>query len=36
MLIKKLKTQENEGATSNYPEHTDIKVLGTFLKFFWL
>jgi hypothetical protein len=26
MLIKKLKTQENEGATSKYPEHTDIKV----------
>jgi hypothetical protein len=28
MLIKKLKTQENEGATSKYPEHTDIKVFG--------
>jgi hypothetical protein len=26
MLTKKLKTQENEGATSKYPEHTDIKV----------
>jgi hypothetical protein len=28
MLIKKLKTQENEGATSKYPKHTDIKVFG--------
>ncbi len=28
MLIKELKTQENEGATSKYPEHTDIKVFG--------
>jgi hypothetical protein len=28
MLIRKLKTQENEGATSKYPEHTDIKVFG--------
>jgi hypothetical protein len=27
-LIKKLKTQENEGSTSKYPEHTDIKVFG--------
>ncbi len=28
MLINKLKTQENEGATSKYPDHTDIKVFG--------
>jgi hypothetical protein len=28
MLIKKLKTQENEGATSKYPEHSNIKVFG--------
>jgi hypothetical protein len=28
MLIKKLKTLENEGATSKYPEHIDIKVFG--------
>jgi hypothetical protein len=28
MLIKKLKTQENEGATSKYPEHAEIKVFG--------
>jgi hypothetical protein len=25
---KKYKTQENEGATSKYPEHTDKKVFG--------
>jgi hypothetical protein len=28
MLIKKLKTQENEGTTSEYPEHSDIKGFG--------
>jgi hypothetical protein len=28
MLLKKLKTQENEGATSKYPEHTYTKVFG--------
>jgi hypothetical protein len=28
MLIKKLKTQENEGAKSKFPEHTVIKVFG--------
>ena len=34
MLIKKLKTQENEGATSKYPEYTDIKVSGHILEVF--
>jgi hypothetical protein len=28
MLIKKLKTKENEGATSKYNEHSDIKDFG--------
>jgi hypothetical protein len=34
LLIKKLKTQENEGATSKYPKYTDIKIFGDIPKVF--
>jgi hypothetical protein len=33
-LLKLLKTLENEGATSKYPEYTDIKVSGHILEVF--
>jgi hypothetical protein len=32
--MKLLKTLENEGATSKYPEYTDIKVSGHILEVF--
>ncbi len=28
MLMKMFETQENKGATSKHPEHTDIKIFG--------
>jgi hypothetical protein len=32
--MKQLKTLENEGPTSKYPEYTDIKVSGHILEVF--